>query len=94
MALPTLKPYFSTKGGGGGTTARIQKIAEHTMAEDTRRRMWSENNRYFKASRISSQKQEEWSSEKSLRKRLKRVNKKHVTLVSRIQTTPALLACT
>ena len=53
----------------GPGTSRVQKIAEQTMADDDRRRYWSDNNRYFKSSYVSSQKEQEWSSEQALRKR-------------------------
>ena len=67
MALPTLKPYFTTRGGG--TTARIQRVADQTMAEDARRMAWSDNSRYFKNSHVASQKALEWTSDTALRTR-------------------------
>ncbi len=68
MALPTLKPYFTTRGGG--CTARLQRIAERDTFEKERRQTFSNHSQYFKASRVASQKAKEWTSEQALKTRL------------------------
>ena len=66
MALPTLRPYYVSRGKAA---QQERLIVRRRTQEDDRRQQWTDHYRYFTTSNIQVSKQEGWTSSKSFQDR-------------------------